>query len=187
MRVISGSLKGHTLFAPKGKRIRPTSDHVKETLFNMIGPRVVRAFFLDVFAGTGSIGIEALSRDAAEVLFVEKAPAHVRVLKRNLTVCAVESGCQVYCADANRILKVLQKEGRCFDIVFLDPPYRQTNMLKDMLQRLTSMSLVSEAGLIVAEHAHTFVPPSVLEGGFFLTKHRQIGDTTLSFYRVEVS
>lgn len=185
MRVISGSLKGHTLFAPKGRRLRPTSDQLKETLFNMIGAHVVQATFLDVFAGTGSIGIEALSRDAKWGVFIEKESACIRILKRNLAACALESRSRVYCGDANKILNILQKENWCFTLVFLDPPYRQTNMLTDILQRLVSMTLVAETSLIVAEHAHTFAPPPALAKGFFLTKHRQIGNTTLSFYRVE--
>ena len=187
MRVISGSLKGHTLFAPKGRRLRPTSDQVKETLFNMIGSCVVQATFLDVFAGTGGIGIEALSREAKWGVFIEKDPACVRVLKRNLAACAVESRSRVYCGDANKIVNVLQRENWCFDIVFFDPPYRQTNMLIDLLQRLASMSIVSKTSLLVAEHTHAFVPPPALSEGFFLTKQRQIGDTALSFYHYEVS
>jgi 16S rRNA (guanine(966)-N(2))-methyltransferase RsmD len=187
MRIIGGNLKGHTLFAPKGRRLRPTSDHVKETLFNMLGQDIVHATFLDLFAGTGNIGIEALSRGAERAVFVEKDPSHVRALKRNLAACALESRSQVYRGDANKIVDLLQKKNWCFNVVFLDPPYRQTNMLSDMLRRVVDMALLAETGFIVAEHAHTFIPPSILGESFSLTKQRQIGDTALSFYHDEVN
>jgi 16S rRNA (guanine966-N2)-methyltransferase len=185
MRVISGSLKGRTLFAPKGRGIRPTSDQVKETLFNMIGPRIVHALFLDLFAGTGNVGIEALSRDAEQVVFVEKNPLYVRILKRNLTGCTVESKSRVYCGDVNKIVKVLQKENWHFSMIFLDPPYRQTNLLRDILQLLVTLSLVAEEGLVIAEHTHTFAPPSAVGERLFLTKQRRMGDTTLTFYETK--
>jgi 16S rRNA (guanine(966)-N(2))-methyltransferase RsmD len=183
VRVISGSLKGHTLFVPKGHKIRPTSDHVKESLFNMIGPEIPHTTFLDLFAGTGNIGIEALSRDAKQVIFVEKSPVYVRVLRRNLAACAVESRSIVYCRDANKILRVLQKAAWRFDVIFLDPPYHQTNMLRDILEKIADLSIVSETGMIVAEHAHTFTPQSNVGGKLVLTRNHRIGDTRLSFYR----
>ena len=183
MRIISGSLRGHKLFVPRGQNIRPTADHVKETLFNIIGQEIPHATFLDLFAGTGNIGIEALSRDAERVIFVEKSPAHVRVLKRNLTACHVESKSLVYCGDANKLLFKLQKAAWKFDVIFLDPPYRQTNMLRDILKKIVDMALLTETGLIVAEHAHTFSPQTDVRGRLALTQHRRIGDTTLSFYR----
>ena len=107
----------------------------KETLFNMMGPYIVFTTFLDLFAGTGNIGIEALSRGAKQVVFVEKIRSHVRVLKRNLATCALESQSRVYCGDANRIMSVLQKENWQFDIVFLDPPF-QSNVLAEVCRLL---------------------------------------------------
>lgn len=184
MRVISGSLKGRILFAPKGHKIRPTSDHVKETLFNIISREIPYCRFLDIFAGTGNIGIEALSRNAEQVVFVEKQPACVRILKRNLAACAVEDKSSVYCGDANKILYVLKKAACCFDVIFLDPPYRQTKMLHDILGKLVELSLVSETGIVVVEHACTFTPQSSILRKLELTKSHRIGDTTLSFYRL---
>lgn len=183
MRVISGRLRGRTLFAPKGHNIRPTSDQVKESLFNMLGPRLLHATFLDLFAGTGNIGIEALSRHAARVVFVEKSPGHVRVIKRNLAVCQLESESHVYCGDANNMLRVLQKATWTFDLIFVDPPYRQTNMLRDILTHVVERALLADTGLLVAEHAYTFAPQSNIGGTLFLSKSRRIGDTTLSFYQ----
>ena len=106
----------------------------------------------------------------------------MRFLKRNLTACALEFRSRVYCGDANKIVNVLHKEGSRFQLVFLDPPYRQTNMLSDLLRQLVDLSLLAETALMIAEHAHTFVPPAILGKGISLTKQRRIGDTALSFY-----
>ncbi len=183
MRVISGRLKGRTLFAPKGHKVRPTSDRVKETLFNMVGQDIPHSKFLDIFAGTGNIGIEALSRDAEQVVFIEKQPAYIQVLKRNLADCGVEDKSVVYCNDANNVLPLLKKALWRFDVIFLDPPYRQTKMLHDVLEKVVELSLVSETGIVVVEHACTFTPESIIFRKLELTKSRRIGDTTLSFYR----
>ena len=189
MRVISGRLKGRPLLAPKGHSIRPTSDQAKETLFNMLGPYVHQATMLDLFAGTGNVGIEALSRGAERVVFVEKAPKHLYILKRNLSVCDLESESGssqrsiVYHGDANKIITRLHKNHWCFDLAFLDPPYRQTNLLCDILCKVLDLSLIKQNGLIVIEHATAFTPPAEPGHSFSLTKQRRIGDTTLSFYR----
>lgn len=182
MRIISGACKGRKLFVPKGLSLRPTSDHVKETLFNIIAADIPRSTVLDAFAGTGNIGIEALSRGAERVVFIEKSPAHVRVLRRNLAMCELESLSEVYCGDANKILLKFHKLNRQFDIIYLDPPYRQTNMLQDMLERLLDSALIRETGMIIAEHAHSFTPRD-LKSAWVLSDRRCLGDTTLSFYR----
>ena len=182
MRIISGACKGRKLFVPKGLFLRPTSDHVKETLFNIIAADIPRSTLLDAFAGTGNIGIEALSRGADRAVFIEKSPAYVRVLRRNLALCDLESHSEVYCGDANKILLKFHKLGRKFDVIYLDPPYRQTNMLQDMLEQLLSYALIHETGLIIAEHAHTFAPRDITDA-WTLSDRRCLGDTTLSFYR----
>jgi len=183
VRIISGNLRGRALFVPKGQKIRPTSDQVKETLFNMLGGRVTHATVLDLFAGSGNVGLEALSRGAAQVVFVEKNPAHAQVITRNLRACRVESGSVVYCRDANKILRVLSKADRTFDIIFLDPPYRQTNMLSDMLLGIGLYTLLSDTGQLVVEHARAFAPPPIVRNSLTQTKQRRIGDTVLSFYQ----
>lgn len=174
------------MFVPKGLSLRPTSDHVKETLFNIIAAEVPRSTVLDVFAGTGNIGIEALSRGAERAIFIEKSPAHVRVLRRNLALCGLESQSEIYCGDANKILLKFHKLGRKFDIIYLDPPYRQTNMLQDMFEQLFDYALIHETGLIIAEHAHTFTPRD-MQAPWTLSDRRCLGDTTLSFYRNQLT
>jgi len=186
VRVISGTLRGRNLRAPKGQNLRPTSDQVKETLFNMIGGDIREAVCLDLFAGTGNVGIEALSRHAAHVVFVEKAPEHFRVLKENLATCGVEANATVFCGDANILLRKLQKSGMTFDVIYLDPPYRQTNMLFDMLGRIADMAMLNADGQVIVEHASAHEMPPLIHDALELTKSRRVGDTTLSFYRPRI-
>lgn len=182
VRVIGGSLKGRTLFAPKGETLRPTADPVKECLFNILGAEIVGAKVLDLFAGTGSIGIEALSRGAQQVVFVEKHPAHLQALTRNLAACRLDAQVEVYGSDANKILRLLQKRAWRFEVIFLDPPYRQTNMLHDVLNAILELELLADAGVVVVEHAQTFLPPAAVQGKLFRARSRRVGDTVLSFY-----
>jgi len=189
MRIISGRLKGRKLVAPKGQGLRPTADPVKETLFNMIGPALAQAMVLDLFAGTGNVGIEALSRGAAQVVFVEKERTHLEFLKRNLAACGVEAQSVVMSGDANTMLRVLSKAGRQFDLIFLDPPYRQTNLLNDVLAYLAGTALLAEAGIVVVEQRVQDAPAAVINNAvcsdaraLVLEKTRRSGDTALSFY-----
>ncbi len=156
---------------------------VKETLFNMIQNRIPGCRFLDLFAGTGNVGIEALSRNAAQAAFVEKHPGHFRILTRNLDVCGVQEKSLVYHGDANKLLHVFNTHEMLFDIIFLDPPYRQTRMLEDMLQRLVEYGLLDEQGLIVVEHAAGFTPRPRALRQLNRTKVHRAGDTGLSFYQ----
>ena len=149
----------------------------------MIGGDIREATCLDLFAGTGNVGIEALSRQAAHVVFVEKAPAHFRVLQENLAACGITASATVFCGDANILLRKLQKSGMTFDLIYLDPPYRQTNMLLDMLERITDMALLNATGQIIVEHATAQEMPAAILDALELTKSRRVGDTTLSFYR----
>lgn len=182
MRIIGGRLKGRPLTAPKGRSLRPTSDQVKETLFNMIGQQIQDALVLDLFAGTGNVGIEALSRGAAWTVFVEKEKRHVMCLTENILRCKIQKQSTVYHGDANKALRNFQKQHMQFDLAFLDPPYRQTNTLTDIFSRILGLSLMAESGLLILEHASSFIPPPEPGHGFSLTKQRRIGDTTLSFY-----
>ena len=185
MRIISGRLKGRPLVSPKGRSLRPTSDMVKETLFNMLGQQIQDAVVLDLFAGTGNVGIEAVSRGAAQALFVEKQKRHVVCLTDNLLRCHIQKQCIVYHGDANKALAGIHKQHRQIDFAFLDPPYRQTRMLTDILVRMLKFPIMAESGLIVVEHARAFTPPEEPGCGFSLTKQRRIGDTILSFYHMQ--
>src|ERR1700760_2149257 len=122
MRVIAGTLRRRTLEAPAGLATRPTSDRLRETLFNVLAPRMQGAAFLDLYAGSGAVGIEALSRGAASVVFVERAPAAIRVLRANLDRLGLKEGYRIVAGSVRGYLSKPQG-GPPFDIVFLDPPY----------------------------------------------------------------
>ncbi|MGH9374017.1 MAG: 16S rRNA (guanine(966)-N(2))-methyltransferase RsmD [Vicinamibacterales bacterium] len=177
MRIIAGSLKGRRLDAPDWAGLRPTSDKLRETLFNVLGPRVAGARVLDGYAGTGAVGIEALSRGAAHVTFVDADRRAVRLVERNLQRCAVTDRYAIIrarFADA-----AAQWTAGTFDLVLLDPPYG-----RDDLQRALEAAapLVAPGGLLVIEHARRDGAPARAAS---ITKTRDIrsGDSALSVYR----
>src|SRR5208337_4385191 len=126
MRIIAGTLRSRTLQAPAGLATRPTSDRLRETLFNVLAPRVQGAAFLDLYAGSGAVGIEALSRGAAHVTFVERAPAALKVLRGNLERLGIGSGFRIHSASVGAFLRnvvVTRPKPEHYEVVFLDPPY----------------------------------------------------------------
>ena len=123
MRVIAGTLRSRTLQSPAGLATRPTSDRLRETLFNVLAPRMEGAAFLDLYAGSGAVGIEALSRGASRVVCVERAPAALKVLRTNLERLGIRSGVQVEAMAVQAYLRKAQSAVGGFDVVFLDPPY----------------------------------------------------------------
>jgi len=148
VRVIAGQYRGRMLVAPQGRGIRLTSDRVKEALFNILAPRVNGASFLDLFAGTGSVGIEALSRGARSCTFVEKNPAHIRFLRRNISSLSPTPRCRVYRADVFRFLRSCRDT---FDIVFADPPYGK-GLAQLTLNSIAESGVVARGGVVVIEH-----------------------------------
>lgn len=165
----------------RGTGVRPTSDRVRETLFDILQPVVEGEAFLDLFAGSGAVGIEALSRGAASVLFVERNPAHVRVLQANLEATGLRSGAEVWCRDAGLALDLLARRGRRFGIVFLDPPYGQ-GLVPATLPRVGPV--LETGGLAIAEHHRRDpVPPEA--GTLRRFRETTLGETVLSFYRKE--
>jgi 16S rRNA (guanine966-N2)-methyltransferase len=150
VRVIAGSLKGRRLRAPTWDGLRPTSDKLRETLFNVLAPRVEGARVLDGYAGTGAVGIEAISRGAAEVAFVEHERRAHALIVENLARCGVTRGCVIIRASIDRALVDLRDDARPFDIVLLDPPYGQTDL--DAVLALAG-ALVAAGGVLVLEHA----------------------------------
>ena len=176
MRIIAGSLKGRRLHAPDWSGLRPTSDKLRETLFNVLSPRIAGARVLDGYAGTGAIGIEALSRGARHVTFVESDPRAVRLIERNLRQCAVTDRYAIIRAGFTDAGPRLVREP--FDIVLLDPPYGRA----DMEAALDAAApLITPAGLLVLEHARRDAAPAEPAS---LTKLRDIlsGDSALTIY-----
>ena len=149
MRVISGTANRRRLVTPKGLKVRPTTDRIKETLFNILAPRIADTKFLDLFAGSGSIGIEALSRGAAGCVFVDNDRDSMRCIKENLESCKLADRAQTVFSDAVRAVMGLKAQGRKFDIIFMDPPYGK-EIEKEVLYSMRD-ALLTEDGLIIVE------------------------------------
>jgi 16S rRNA (guanine966-N2)-methyltransferase len=179
MRVIAGSLKGRRLKSPTWDGLRPTSDRLRETLFNVIARRVAGARVLDLYAGTGAVGIEAISRGAAEVVFVERDRRAQRLIVENLSHCGVTSGCAIIRDSVAHALDELRRDARPFDIVLLDPPY---DVQPDAaLATIDAPTLVAPGGIVVIEHATRQRAPEH-PGSLARTRAIAAGDSTLSFY-----
>lgn len=181
MRVVSGTAKGRPLKAVPGTGTRPTTDKVKEAVFSMIGPYFDGGQALDLFAGTGGLGIEALSRGMDGAVFVDREKASIDVVQHNLAAAGFADRAEVYRTDALRALKALSKRERRFDLVFLDPPYRMTNM-EEILGLLNDYRLVQEEATVLVEHdaSHRY-EESV--GPFRQIRHAVYGDTAVTIYR----
>jgi 16S rRNA (guanine966-N2)-methyltransferase len=176
MRVIAGSFKGRRLKPPTWSDLRPTSDKLRETLFNILAPRIDGARVLDGFAGTGAIGIEALSRGAAHVVFIEKDRRAAALIEDNLSSCGIESGFAIERGDVAVAMRALPAE-TTFDIIVLDPPYDHTGIEATLD---TSAARLAPGGLLVLERATRREPATPVS----LTHIRNVrsGDSTLTFF-----
>lgn len=183
MRVIAGTARGRRLDAPRGQLVRPTADRVKEALFSILGSRVdlEGATVLDVFAGSGALGIEALSRGAAAVTFVEQEPAARRVLDANLTRCGMTGQGRILAQSATAALAGLAEDGIRFDGVLMDPPYGQ-GLADRTLARLGDGPLLQPGGWVAAEH-HVDDRLAETYGTLRLTTAKRYGKTVVSLYR----
>jgi 16S rRNA (guanine(966)-N(2))-methyltransferase RsmD len=178
MRIVAGLAKGRKIEAPKGMDVRPTTDRVREALFSSIAFRLENARVLDLFAGTGALGIEALSRGAASCVFVDGARKSIEIIRQNIAACGFDSQSKVIERDALIALHQLKSKEHLFDIVFLDPPY-QGPMLERALHALDKDAFLATDALIVAEHPAE-KPPS-MPGGLSITSTKRYGNTVLSF------
>ncbi|HET7108302.1 MAG TPA: 16S rRNA (guanine(966)-N(2))-methyltransferase RsmD [Candidatus Acidoferrum sp.] len=186
MRIIAGTFRSRQLKSLKGAALRPTSDKLRETLFNVLGALVVDAQFVDLFAGTGAVGIEALSRGAREAIFVEKHPPAVALIKKNLEVLGIQSGARVVASDAFKALERIAKEPSTanarMDILFLDPPYAETEQYKIVLAFLGDADLLAENAVVITEH-HRSLDLRETFGKLERVRVLRQGDAALSFYR----
>ena len=179
LRVIAGALKGRRLSSPDWPGLRPTSDKLRETLFNVLGPAVSGARVLDGFAGTGAVGIEALSRGAGHVTFVERDRRAADLIESNLQHCGVKEGYAIIRVDFAAAAPRLT--GTSFDIVFLDPPYGPDEMAPALI---VASTLATAGTRVIIEHAkRDAAPPQA--GVLVLTRQLMSGDSALSFYRVD--
>jgi 16S rRNA (guanine(966)-N(2))-methyltransferase RsmD len=186
MRIIAGSLRSRSLEAPPGLATRPTSDRLRETLFNVLAPRIQGAAFLDLYAGSGAVGIEALSRGAARVEFVEQAPRALKTLRGNLERLGLSAGFQVHAVAVGAFLRRASEAGakqERYEVVFLDPPWDAAAQYTATLGLLggSADGLLADGALIIAEHRRK----ERLEdryGSLERTRLLEQGDAALSFY-----
>ncbi|OHE23437.1 MAG: 16S rRNA (guanine(966)-N(2))-methyltransferase RsmD [Syntrophobacterales bacterium RBG_19FT_COMBO_59_10] len=181
MRISGGEVKGRRIGLPRGCRIRPTADRVKESLFDILPPVGGRSF-LDLFAGSGCVGMEALSRGARLTAFVEKDFRLTEAIRANLVLLGFSGRAEVVTADAQNGLGRLAGRGKRFDILFADPPYDE-GYLRETLQWLEKEDILAEGGIIVIQHSvrEAFDPSSLRT--LVLTDQRRYGDTILSFIK----
>ena len=176
MRVIAGALKGRKLDAPDWEGLRPTSDKLRETIFNILAPRIDGARVLDAYAGTGAIGIEALSRGAAHVTFIEQDRRAAALIAGNLEKCRIADGYAIIGASVLQGVERLRGEP-AFDVILLDPPYASD--IQDVLQQLGE--IVKPGGVVVLEHARKSAP-SAAPGRLTRVREVRSGDSALTFY-----
>lgn len=182
MRIIAGSARGTQLLAPKGMDTRPTQDKVKESLFSMIQWDVPDASVLDLFAGSGALALESLSRGASEAVLVDKSREALDCIRKNITKLRMQDRAVLLACDWEQALAKCAADGRAFDLVFLDPPYRMTE-LGSMCLRMLDLKLLSPGAVLVLEHRTGIVPE--MAPCFSLEKERAYGDTEIHFYRLE--
>jgi 16S rRNA (guanine966-N2)-methyltransferase len=187
MRIIAGTYRSRILKSLKGPALRPTSDRLRETLFDVLGPGVEGSRFLDVFAGTGAVGIEAMSRGAVQAVFIENHGPAATLIRRNLESLGLRSGFQILAEDALRGLMKLagrhQPDDPGFDFVFLDPPYAAGEQYDRVLEFLGSAALLAPGATVIAEHRRTAELPAWL-GMLKRSRVLRQGDAALTFYRV---
>ena len=181
MRILAGELKGRRLTTPRGDTTRPTADQVRIALMDTLMPRLGGARFLDLFAGAGGVGLEALSRGAAHATFVERDPRAIAALAENIRTLDLEPRTSVVRGDVARQLERLAGEGRRFELVFLDPPYA-TDDGERALAALGDGALLAPQGIVIAQHL-TKRRPAPECGVLRAFRDRRFGETTLTFFR----
>lgn len=177
MRIIAGDYKGRRLYSPQDKRIRPTTDKVKEALFSILADQIYDADVLDLFSGTGGLGLEALSRGARHCWFCDNSRDSIKLLRENIQYCKAESKATVLNGDFRKILQNLNTP---MDLILLDPPYGR-ELLPECLELIGQYGCLAEDGLIAAEHRKEEILPDAL-AGFQKLKERKYGTVVLSIY-----
>jgi 16S rRNA (guanine966-N2)-methyltransferase len=181
MRIIAGLAKGRKILSPEGMGTRPTLDRIKESIFSIIQNYAVGAVALDVFAGTGSLGLEAVSRGARQCYLVDKSPETFAFLKKNVENLGFEDKCTCFNMDSYKALELLAQKKLVFDLIFIDPPYLK-DMIPPAVEIIAENNMLSKKGIIAAkiDSSETiYTGNGVIE----LTDQRKYGNTTVCFYR----
>lgn len=180
MRIIAGELKGRRLFPPKDNRIRPTTDKVKESIFSMIAAYPEDAIVIDLFSGTGNLGLEAISRGAKRCYFGDKSRQSIELTKQNIAYCKQEENAVTILGDFEQILRRIPEKS---ELIFLDPPYKR-GLINRCFEMISQLSLLSEDGIIVAEHG-VEEPLAEKMSGFSKLKEKIYGTIAISIYGLD--
>lgn len=180
MRITGGQVRGRRLASSKGLRIRPSSDKVREAIFNLIGQNLTDLKVLDLFAGTGSLGIEALSRGASKVVFIDHSIQSLRLIKKNLALCGYESAGRVLKKDLTRGLRWKYPLLKKFDLVFLDPPYEK-GLITPILKELSEKEILASSSIVIAESSKADDLPTNIKR-LKLVDTRLYGETKIAIY-----
>ena len=178
-RIIGGRLKGKKLFSLQGNRIRPTGNRQRESIFNILSDPIRETAVLDLFAGTGALGLEALSRDAKVCTFIDVHRSAIQVIERNIRACRLEDSTRLICWNVEKNLKCLNTLGISFDLVFMDPPYNR-GFIAPTLQNLHSSGNLKTGSIVVVEHAPDDKIPETGDT-FTCYDQRRYGKTLVSF------
>lgn len=182
MRIISGRFKSREIKFPKTKKTRPVTDRSKETIFNILGDAIRNAVVLDLFAGSGSMGLEALSRGASQVVFVDQGRFATDVIRQNLKILKLDSLAIIYEMPVQRVLRMLQKRGFKFNQIFIDPPYNK-GLIKKVLHLIDRFDIVANLGqLIIGRSSKEGLPDDLKR--FKLERDQKLGQSYLTFYRL---
>ena len=179
MRIIAGRLRSRKLSAPAGMDVRPTSDRLRETLFNILGAEIDRSRFLDLYAGSGAVGIEAVSRGAREAVLIESHKRAARTVRANIEALEISAEVQLIESEAAKALRTLTGT---FDFVFLDPPYSMHGQYDQCLNALARSTMLTPESIVIAEHEKRFTPNED-NGALHCYRRLLQGDAALSFYR----
>jgi 16S rRNA (guanine(966)-N(2))-methyltransferase RsmD len=182
MRIITGAARGCKLKAPKGLNTRPTTDRVKEAIFNILGARTREAKILDIFAGTGALGLEALSRGGSHAMFIDLSGESIRVIKDNAAHTKLDGRSEIVRADVFLLLERLKRRGEKFTLVFCDPPYNK-GLAQRVLEIFSDGSLLEDLGVLVIEHDKNDALPTEFAGALFHARSEKYGATMVSFYQ----
>jgi 16S rRNA (guanine(966)-N(2))-methyltransferase RsmD len=180
MRVIGGIYRGRRLQTPRGLEVRPTSDRLRETLFDVLAPQIEGARFLDICAGSGAAGIEALSRGASSSTFIELSRRACAVIEDNLAALDIDSDAHILNRDAVKALKWLASQEHQFDIAFFDPPY-SSGLYSHVMETVAASGLLAADGILVVEH-RAKAPPTAEYAELRIYRHLKQGESGLAFY-----
>ena len=185
MRIIAGQFRSRPLQSMPGLDLRPTSDRLRETLFDVLSAArdLGDTVWIDLFAGTGAVGIEALSRGARQVYFVESAKKHARLLRENLAALDISTGYELHEREVSKALPLLDSTGVVCDFCFLDPPYQRRGTYEQTLGYLSQSRLLQPSSIVIAEHEKKFDPGERF-GAMLRYRRLDQGDATLSFYKL---